>query len=618
MQRPIEPIARPPGIPASPSRGSLFNRLIKRGRAFTRFNAQRLSRYYGALVFSAVLAVVGLLLFSPLPLDDLVSRTSSLLHPSQDAVTITEPTLISEHPLITVISGTLSVPSSVSGKVRTGDSLAALVKGGSARLALDNPVVQLELSPTAHDEFGFDAILAASPLLAALEEAAFESLIIRDGTVLLKSAGGRVDTLRGVNADVSVKRKTAVRVKGSATLNGEVLILDATFGARIGRRGSSRMPVRATLQSGPLKVSLDGRLDVGNGLQLSAPAADIAISQVRSLARWFGHLWPSGPGLKDFTAHGALEWSGQTIAIPKGVFKIDGNDANGTLALTFGGSRPALAGTLAFQAVDLRAYLPADPLPGAKALIAQLKATRDITLPLIGMLDADVRMSAETLSVGAFQAGRSAALVALHDGQLLVNLADMVLPGGGSATGELAIQGSITLPNYTVHGRLDGVELASLTADLVGTPLLRGLGQVVFDLRASGGAGIDVLSRLSGRIEVKAPDGATAACSIKDLAAAAPAADDAPAAQICRSSTALDPFMAKLILTNGIVNTGEVGATAGSDQVRLNGTIDLVTRIMDLTVTASPALRTQIEPSPRDVIAIRGRPELPTIVIQQP
>lgn len=627
MQPPADPAAEEHNSRTAPPRVPLVRRLNRRARALARFALQRINQYRAALTFAALLAAVGLLMFSPLLLDDLIFNSTYLLRPSPDAVTIQEPAIVSEQPRIAVLSGALSVPSALSGKARTGEALATLIKGGSARLALSSPVIELELSPQPSTAFGSEdqPVVVTSPLLTALEDATFETLTIHRGTLLLKSAGGRVDTLTEVNAEVGVKRKTAVRIKGSATFNGETVAFDATFGARIGRRGSSRLPMRATLRSGPLKVSLDGRLDVGNGLQLTAPIADIEVANVRTLARWLGQAWPSGAGLKNLSVHGQLEWSGQTISFPKANFKIDGNEANGTAALTFGGSKPAIAGTFACQSIDLAPYL-AEHLAAASSasLLPQLKAARDLTLPMTGTIDADMRISTEALVLGSWQAGRSAASISLRDGQLLANLAELTLPGGGNAAAEFAIQGAPTIPNYTAHGRLDAVELSSLTSGLVGTPMVRGVGGVVFDLRASGGVGIDVLSRLSGRIDVDLPDGGAAGCTMKDLAAVAQSGADPLPEQLCRTATTLQPAKATISLTSGIVTAGSVGATAGGDQLRLSGTVDLVTRILDLTVAATPLQRAEpvgskqvMELPPREVITIRGRPEALDILVHE-
>ena len=93
-----------------------------------------------------------------------------------------------------------------------------------------------------------------------------------------------------------------MRLKGSFMFRGEPVTFDTTLGARIGRRGAARMPVKAQVQNGLFSATFDGRLDTGGALMLTA-VSEIAIPNVRTVARWLGHAWPSGPGLKDFSAH---------------------------------------------------------------------------------------------------------------------------------------------------------------------------------------------------------------------------------------------------------------------------------------------------------------------------
>ncbi len=607
---------------------------VRRLRAVVRFALRRLNQMRAALTFAVLLAAVGLALFTPLLLDDLAFRASYLLRPSQDAIVISDPIVVSEQPRLTVVSGTLSVPAALSGQARTADALAALLKGGSARLALKQPVIELELSPQPFEDSAFEPgpllqnpLMATSPLMNALEDAAFEILTVRDGTVRLKSDGGRVDTLEDVSADITVKRKTAVRIKGSFKLAGETLTVDATLGARIGRGSSARMPLKAQVLSGPVNVSLDGRIELGHGLQLVAPTAEVAIPNVRSVARWLGHVWPSGPGLKNFSANGNAEWVGQTIAFQKGRYKIDNNEASGALTFNFGSARPAVAGTLAFQDVDLTPYLqaeiatavaPAPPSP--KSLIGSLKAARDLTLPLIGVIDADLRASADTVSIGSFKAGRSAASLALRDGQLLFNLADMTMPGGGTAEGEVTILGGATTPNYTAHGRLDSIELSELTTALAGTQMLRGKGDVRFVIKGSGRAGMDLLSRLNGQIHLDMAGGGAAVCTVMELAAMAASETGVS----CKTATSLAPFKGMASSTNGVIAFDQVEAMSGSIRMRLDGNIDLVTSAMHLNVTTTSPTSgisvggdqpSDVEPA-REVVAIRGRPDEAKITVR--
>lgn len=625
MQRPDNSVrdntnVRPP---------TAVGRMMSRARAVRRVLVRRLRALRSAMAFAFLLAVVGVVLFSPLLLDDLAFRASHMLRPSLDAIAITDPVVVSEKPRLRVVSGLLSMPPALSGQARTGEALAALVKGGGARLALVNPLIVLDLARQGDERGGETGrplpafAEAISPIISALEDTAFETLIIRDGTLRLLTGDGIVETLEAVSAEVSVKRKTALRIKGTAVVRGELVALDATFGARIDRRTATWMPVKAQITSSPFNVSLDGRLELGDPMTLVMPSVDVAITNLRSVARWLGHVWPSGPGLRNFTARGSAEWNGKTISFQKGTFELDGNSANGALALTFGNSRPSVAGTLAFDEIDVGPYLvgwtaassseAAVSGSSGRSLISHLKGARDLTLPLMGMINADVRMSAQTTVLGSWRAGRSAVSVSLRDGQLVANLADLVLGDGTTVMGDVIIEGSATAPDYTLYGRIDGVELGALTDGLVGAPLLRGKGQIVIDLKGQGRAGMDVLSRLNGQIGLSMPDGGSATCTVRELAASAAGAPF----EGCRTSTTMKPFKAAATSTNGVFTAENVEAQSGSDVVRVDGTLDLVTSIMKLKVTSTtPASGIAVPgeaafetPIIRETVLVQGRPE---------
>jgi hypothetical protein len=599
----------------------LWVRVRRRAKAGARFGVMRVKRVRSALTFAGLLALVCIVLFSPLLLDDLAFRTSYLLRPSEDAVTFAEPVLISDQPRLTLLKGTLSVPPALSGKARTGEALAALVKGGSARLALKSAVLVFELTPQPLDDeaTGLDQVLhgLVSPLLNALNDTAFETLMVRDTTVNIKSASG-VFVLDDVNADVSVKRKTAMRVKGTAMFRGELLNFDTTLGTRIGRRGTARMPVKAQIIGNLFQATFDGRLDVGGALLLTA-ATEISIPNVRSVARWLGHPWPSGPGLKDFQTSGALEWSAKSIAMQKGTFKLDGNVAAGALSLTLGPVRPAIAGTLAFEAADLSVYaMPpvaqAAPFDAGSSLLAQFKGARDLTLPLSGLIDTDVRFSAEKITLGAILGQGAAASLTQHEGQLLLDVAEVSFAGGGRARGEVAINGWATTPNYAVRGQLENVELGDVSTVLAGLPMVRGRGTLDVDLKASGASGMDVLSKLSGRAGFTMPDGGTVSCSMKGIAAAAqaPKAGDA---NPCRLATPLAPFKASGVVTNGVLTIDQFNAVSGEDQMRMTGGVDLVTSVIDVGVSSRPVTTGE---AAHEIVKVRGRPEAPTFAVQKP
>ncbi len=621
----VQPDTNPSRLePETPSAQRRWRRL----RAIRKFSSRRAGELARAIRAAALLALVGVVLFSPLLLDDLVFHASYLMRPSQDSITIDSAAHISTQPDIKLQSGVLSLPPALSGKARTSEALAALVKGGAARLALKTPVFTIDLSPSTRSPSETDIsfsegslAIVLSPLVDALQGGAFETLMVRDGTVIVKLAENRSERITNLDADIGIKRRSATRIKGSATLRSETVQFDIMLGARIERRGASRFPLKGRVESAMFQATFDGRLDADQTVDFQASTAEVSIPNVRSVARWLGHVWPSGSGLKDFSARGSLDWSGPSITMNRGRYWLDGNEASGALSLKLSTERAQVAGTLAFGTLDVSPYVgiagqDASAVPSTP-LLPTLKAATDVRWPLVGVLDADLRVSAEHVKANAFKAGRSAASLTIRNGQLLFNLAEMLFDGGSRGVGEFAINGAPSNPNYVLRGRLDDVEMAAVSATIAGPPMVRGRGHIVFDMAASGASGLDLLSRLNGKLEAGLAEGGVIACSHRPLSAAA--RTQAPA-ELCRSSLNVEPAILSASLSNGILRAERVEVIAGDELLRLSGTADLVASSIDVAITSGVAAKPANGAAPLDrtVMTVRGRPEQIAVTVTPP
>jgi hypothetical protein len=597
------------------SLGSSIKRAVRGATVVAR---RRLRPVRGAVAFAVLLGGVSSLLFAPLLIDDFSFHRSYLLRPSEDALHLSKPTVLSEQPRLTLDRGVLSVPPSLSGKARTVEALTALIKGGSARLSLNRPVFTLELATNSSGEIEPATMMGPvvrSPLLAALDETAFETLLIRDGTINVRTPSGRVEVLQAVSADVTVKRKSAVRLKGSFTLHGEALAFDITLGSRIDRRDGTRMPVKAQVRSALFEATVDGRLDLSSPVKLVSPATEIKIGNLRSLARWLGHEWPSGLGLKDALIRGHVDWSGDRLTLQKGEFSLDDNTGTGTLALTLAAGRPRLIGTLAFDALDLTPYLPT-PLADDHALFTRFKSLKDLSLPLVGFLDTDMRISTNTLSVGSLQAGRAAAGLNVKQGRVELELAEMVLDGPGRLSGAISIAASPTAPTYQTRLKLESFDLGALSGFIAGAPLLTGRGGVTFEAKSNGLNGMEILSRATGRLAVDLPQGGSVTCSMKSLSVVALAKGTNPTGG-CRTWTSVSAFHGAAHMIDGVLATDTITATSGAEELRLDGLLDLVSSLMDLTAS-SKFPGDDVEAKPQTVVSIRGRMDAPVIGMKSP
>ncbi len=553
---------------------------------------------------AGLLGLVGLLMFAPLLLDDMVFHSSYLLQPSEDTLAINEATPLSDQPPVRLVAGTVSLPPSPTGKARTGEALEALVKGGSARMALKSPVFQIDLSGASRPVGGsaLDFFLPSiPPLIEALQSTAFETLAIRDGTIVFDLGGGRRETLTALDGDVGLKRRAGGgNFKGTVQLRGEPVRFDLTFGGRVDRKGTSRIPIKGNVESALFKAVFDGGLNLERGLALTGTQIDITIPNVRSLARSLGHTWPSGAGFKDFAARGTLDWTGPTLSVTGGRYWLDGNEATGTMAVTLHPERPLVAGTLAFGSLDLTPYLalaatsaqaaeqrPQRAIVPAPSMIEALKAEPDLRWPMLGLVDADLRVSAQDVRIASFEAGRTAASVTIKAGQLIFNVAEVLLDGGSRGVFEFGVTGTASYPNYLLRGRLEETDLTVASHALVGMAVIRARGQAVFDVSSSGTSGADVLSRVNGKLDINLPEGAAIPCNHKALEAAA-AKTRKVASDVCGTPVTIGPAHLSARLASGRIIADRADGVAGAERVSLKGSFDFTTGAINAAITTAP------------------------------
>src|SRR5690606_25198990 len=210
---------------------------------------------------------------------------------------------------------------------------------------------------------------------------------------------------------------------------------------------------------------------------------ELGMEDVRKTARWLGAAWPSGLGLKNAAVSGDLDWQKPGLAFDKATFRLDGNEATGTLTLSFAGERPALTGTLDMQSLDLSPYIP-DPIEGLtfSELLARARADQSsLSMPLAHSLDADVRLSAAQLLVGGMTFGRFAASLSLKKGQLLADIAEIGIDGTGRASGQLTATLARDPLQIGMRARLEDIDAARASMALIGQSHVQGLSTIAMD-----------------------------------------------------------------------------------------------------------------------------------------
>lgn len=267
----------------------------------------------------------------------------------------------------------------------------------------------------------------------------------------------------------------------------------------------TKMPVSLVLNADPIRAKIEGTASLKDGFGLDGTMA-AEIPDARRLLAWLGIPLGDGDGLKTLTASGAFHVAGATLTFDDGSFSLDGNKAQGLLALTVG-ARPRVEGTLDFARLVLDPYLATAQTNATQAAPRPFRDSDPFDWPLVQALDADLRVSAGEIQARALKLGRGAVTVTAKQGVIIAELGELELCGG-SATGRAGLDLTEPAKHLTLDASLSDIAAQSCLQQLAIDLPLKGVGGVKTEIVAEGRDAGELLKGLSGSLKITAHDGA--------------------------------------------------------------------------------------------------------------
>ncbi|HEX6609718.1 MAG TPA: AsmA-like C-terminal region-containing protein [Hyphomicrobiaceae bacterium] len=518
-------------------------------------------------------AVAGLALIAGLPVVINLRlapglQSSSVHAGSRGAVVVTTPVRLSNAPNIVVQAGW--VRDADAGQA--SDNAPAKIVAEGLSLRIGTSVASLDNSAAEED---LPSILSQ---LAALE---FQSLEIRRGTITIANQSGGAETLSDVVAEITSNRKGAYTAKGSATYRGSSITFDTSWSLPADRKAPLRVPVKATLKSTILVAGVDGRLSVSDDLRLQG-LAELTAGSLRHVGRWFGIPVSNGAELQDVRVKGTLDWGAGMLTFSRASVGMDGNEGTGALALDTSKAVPSFDGTLAFETFDLSRYLARGPSLASLWSLGFGMGEDDAPSALT-RINADMRLSATKIVMPHLQTGRGAVTVALTNGKLQADVAELELEGG-SFGGQITADMSGPVPQYKLTGKLENVDPGRSLAGLLHRNPLQGRANISLDLAGSGQDMKGVLGSLSGKAGLTLSDAGRLGLDLRALLYAAQRSSTKGWASAGKGQTALELLDLRVNVVDGIVITDQLNAKSGGLTIAGNGRVNVTRQLLDMAL----------------------------------
>jgi AsmA protein len=420
------------------------------------------------------------------------------------------------------------------------------------------------------------------PLIERLVTLGFDLVTIRRGTLHVTAFDGSLETISDIQAEVTGLRKGQIASRGSFTIRGQRLVFDATLGQPSDKRLPLRWPLKASLNGGLLQASFDGHADVAEDLQLIG-VAEVSTPSLRRVGRWFGLPLYLTEGLNAAAIKGDLTWANRSLAFEKAKVSVDGNEANGRLAIHVGGERPLADATLDFASLNLTPYAEAtrtqffgfDIPSGSWSFF-------DFSLPLIRHVDADLRISARKVALRGHSFGQSGATITARSGKLQADITEVEFNSGTASAQVTAIM-SEALPRYALRAKLENIEVGPAATQLFGAAPLTGRATVAIELTSSGYSAPEIVGRLSGKAGLTMSEGGRLALDLKALHETAKTRAAVRGwTKLTKSHSSVDRLEARALIIDGIAFAEEMRARAGGVGLAASGRLGLGDGNMEL------------------------------------
>ena len=467
----------------------------------------------------------------------------------------------------------------LTGTIRLLPLIVGRVEIGS--FTMERPLIRLVRDEEGARNWAFDSGAAALQLAFA-GDVPLGEFRLDDGTVQYEDRLAQVSE-RLDSVDLSVEW-TSVRqplvVAGSGIWRGEQVSFSGGAEAPFAFLNGGATPVEARIESAPLGMIFDGeaseypRPRLAGALKMSTPS-------LRGFAAWMGS--PVGPGstLGPASIFGTAVFKDRALSVENAEVTLDGNGASGALRIV-ATTRPEVAGTLAFGALDLTPYFA--------GLSTSLRTTDDwrevkFETGWFGDLQADVRLSAGAVRIGEIRTGDTAASVSLRDSRLEIGLARAVVNGGG-LTGGLTIVHKRDGP-ATWEAQLRAKDLALATsAPLAGLPPdVSGTASLTFEGASEGSSLGELMRGLGGTARLEIANGAVPLFGLPDIATAG--APPEPPANGGFESAPVDRLSAGLSFGGGVAILERASLATPTFSADMQGWIGLLDGSLGLNGTVT-------------------------------
>ena len=413
---------------------------------------------------------------------------------------------------------------------------------------------------------------ASNPDLSNIDAETFGTVEFTDGQIVddAQSDGAIVTGLAGAIEWSALNRGGKLSANG--VWRGEDFSLEASSGAPLLLFAGGAAPVSFNLKAAPVSGSFDGVANLSSNSFFNGQVT-FSSPSLRRMLEWSRADLPPGASSGSVELSGKVTGSRSRLKLDDAQIALDGNPATGVLELSLADSVPGIAGTLAFDQLDLRGFLSAFTpfMPGSDSVPSA------IDIAFAEKYNLDLRLSAAKATAGDLVFTDVAATAQVKGDLTAFDLSDATIFGG-------SVQAGVRYDRKGDSGDLDVRLLASDIDAQAAMTGLTGASQVM----PSGKTNLSLMLKGPGRDRRSFLDTADGSFSMTfgpgtvngfDIASFLDSVKKGgffPLSDVANGSVSVDRAEVRATLTDGTARIETAKATLGQRSVTLGGVVPYV------------------------------------------
>ncbi|MBU2148502.1 MAG: AsmA family protein [Alphaproteobacteria bacterium] len=424
-----------------------------------------------------------------------------------------------------------------------------------------------------------------APNTARLPDDRFGTVAFTDGRIVSGTGSAVTELVSGLAGNLQWERLDGqAKLAATGVWRGEAFSLDAAAAGPLLMLGGGESPLTIAFKSAPTTLSFEGKASLSENAYFDGRASFTTPSMLRMI-EWTNADILHGTEIGAVSIRSNVSGDAQRIRFEEAVIALDGNPGTGTLDLLLTGELPVVAGTLAFDAIDLKSFLSAfTPLEHAAG-----SGPGDVDRDFASRLNLDLRLSARQATAGSLTLADVAATARVNDGFAAFDISDASAFGGNVQTGlrfDRKPEGT-QIELRLLASEIDGGAFGAAAGITRLVPVGRGTVSVI--LKGQGTTWEEIMEHANGSVAASFGAGALAGLDMDRFVTLLGEGQSFPLEEVAKGSFPIEAMEVKASVADGVASIETAKARSAARQVTLSGTVPYRGGSLALSGSVGPA-----------------------------